>query len=472
MKKCKETISIWVNRLNDAPISYVDWTLFFIMAIFMYFTLFYEDLDVTYKHSLTFLESAFTLDLGNFYANSLENSYNGLGAAYYWIVYLVIGIWNLPIWILNKLFDINMFSVKCTLWCKMEIVLFLVLSTWMLGKMLKDFDFHKRNIRLAQFLFVSALMTALPTLAVAQTDVITVFLMLWGIREYLKTEEINWKFLLIFSFAASLKLFALFVFIPLVFLKEKRILPALGNLLAGLIFVFLSLAPYAWRNDYHEASDFLTEIMTQRLFAVSIPGGNSSIPIFSALLVAICIWAYVTNVEKEEDYFYYTNWIALTVFAIFFTTVFAHPYWIVLLEPYLVIAYMQNIEKRKVNLLLEFFINVTITFYYVGSFGVYITERSFSYLVLPKFGIELNGGFETAGELIEATGLYLPVFYGVFAVCIAAFVIINFPRYMPKTETQRVLAQEDNKFDHGMIYLRLFLILVFILANIFISYII
>lgn len=472
MKKCKDTISIWVNRLNDAPIGRIDWALFFVMAIFMYFTMFYEDLAIIYKHSLTFLESAFTLDLGNFYANTLENHYNGVGAVYYWTVYFVIGIWNLPIWILNKLFGINMFSVKCTLWCKMEIVFFLILSTWMLGKLLKDFNFCKKNIRLAQFLFVSALMTVLPTLAIAQVDVITVFLMLWGICEYLKTEQLNWKFILIFAFAASLKIFALFVFIPLVFLKEKRILPALGNLLSGLIFIVLSLALYAWRSDYHESSDFLTEIMTRRLFETFVPGGNCGIPIFSALLVAICIWAYVTTVEKKEDYFYYANWIALTVFAIFFTTVFAHPYWIILLEPYLVIAYMQNLEKRKVNMILEFFINVIISFYYIGSFGVYITDGSFSYLVLARLGIEANEGFGSAGEFIATTGLYLPVCYGIFAVCLAAFVLINFPRFMPKSEDQRKLAQEDNKFDHGMIYLRLFMIFVFILANIFISYII
>ncbi|MBO5070914.1 MAG: DUF2029 domain-containing protein [Roseburia sp.] len=307
MKKCKAAAAGWINKRNDAPIGPLDWVLFFIMAIFMYFTLFYEDLAIIYKHSLTFLDSAFSLDLGNFYANTLENNYNGVGAVYYWPVYLVIGIWNLPIWILNKLFEINVFSVKCMLWCKMEIVFFLVLSAWMLGKLLKDFNFCRKNIRLTQFLFVSALMTVMPTLATAQVDIITAFLMIWGIREYMKTDKITWKFVLIFAFAASLKIFALFVFIPLVFLKEKRILAAVGNLLAGLVFVVLSLAPYGWRSDYHESSDFLTEIMSQRLFSTYIPGGNCGIPVFTALLVGISIWAYVTTVEKKEEYFYYAN---------------------------------------------------------------------------------------------------------------------------------------------------------------------
>ena len=83
-------------------------------------------------------------------------------------------------------------------------------ASYMLGKLLKDFHFSSKNIRLAQFLFMTGLMTVIPTLATAQVDIITVFLMLWGIREYLKTDKITWKFLLIFSFAASLKIFALF----------------------------------------------------------------------------------------------------------------------------------------------------------------------------------------------------------------------------------------------------------------------
>lgn len=472
MKKCKAAVEIWINKVNDAPIGWLDWALFGVMAVFMYFTLFYEDLLIIYKHSLTFLDSAFTFDLGNFYANTLANSYNGVGAVYYWTVYFVIGIWNLPIWILNQLFGINMFTAKCMLWSKLEIVFFLFLAAWMLGKLLKDFSFGRKNIRLAQFLFMTGLMTVIPTLATAQVDIITVFLMLWGIREYLKTEKITWKFLLIFSFAASLKIFALFVFLPLVFLKEKRILAALGNVLAGLIFIIFSLAPYAWRSDYHEASDFLTDAMSYRLFSTYVPGGNMGIPIFSVLLIGICIWAYVMNVKEKEDYFYYANWIALAVFADFFITVHAHPYWIVLLTPYVVLAYMQNVDKRKVNLILEFCIGVSISFYYIASYSVNVTDTSFSYLVLGRLGLAANGGIESAEELIGMANINKPVFYGVFAACLVAFLILNCPLFLPKTEEKRQLAKEDGRFDHGMVYLRLFMILVFILANIWISYVV
>lgn len=472
MKNWKACICRWINQVNDAPIGKLDWALFLIMAVFMYFTLFYEDIIIIYKHSLTFLDSVFHLEPGNFYANTLANAYNGVGAVYYWTVYFVIGVWNLPIWILKQLFGINVFSVKCMLWCKLEIVFFLILSMWILGKILEDLGFCKKNIQLARFLFVSALMTVIPTLATSQVDIITVFLMLCGIREYMKTDGITWKFVLIFSFAASLKIFALFVFIPLVFLKEKRILPALLNLLAGLLFIVLSLAPYGWRSDYHESSDFLTDIMSRRLFSTFIPGGNSGIPIFTAILVAISIWAYAKKIDRKEDYCYYANWIALAVFADFFICVFAHPYWIVLIVPYLIIAYMQNYNRRKINLILELCINATITFYYIGSFGVNITEDSVRYLVLGRLGFEPNGGIETAGQWIAERGLDLAVVFGIFATCLVAFLILNFPKYMPQTMEEEQSARQDNRFDHGLVYLRLALILLFILASIYVAYVI
>lgn len=190
-----------MERANTAPIGKPDWILLLVMAAFMLVTMFYADMVIIYNHSLTFLDSFFGMDMANFYANTLEKPYMGFGAVYYWQVYAVIGIWNLPIWILSKIFHINVFSVKCLLWCRLEVVFFLILTLYMLEKIMKDFGFGKEKYRFVQFMFASSLMVILPTIAISQIDIITVFLMLWGIREYLNTDKITWKFLLIFSFA-------------------------------------------------------------------------------------------------------------------------------------------------------------------------------------------------------------------------------------------------------------------------------
>lgn len=473
MKKIADVCNEKITKINNRKIAGVEWILVGVIAFFMYSTMFYEDLIIIYHHSLTWLDSLFSGDLANFYGNTLENSVNGVGAVYYWTVYFVVGVWNLPIWILHKLFEINMYSVKCMLWMKIEIVFFFVLAIRMMGLVLNECKLSKEKCRWGLFMFISALTVLVPVMATAQVDIITVFLMLWGIKEYLKSDKVTWKFLLIFSFAGSLKVFALFIMIPLILLKEKRIIHVLIDLLCGLIFTISSIVPYGWRTDYHESSDFLNEIMTERLFLAVFPAGNADIPIFISLLVAIFVWAYIKKLETLEEYYYYVPWIGLLVFANFFIFVFAHPYWIVLLAPFVVLVMSQNVKDVKVNMILEFFINLLIMVFYIATFGVFMMEYSFDYLIFPKFGINKNGGYTGLQDLLIQKELYdyMPVVFGLFVVCLVAFIILNYPGRTYKLAKMEANKNIDEKYDYGMIVLRIVVLGVYILGNIYFAYI-
>lgn len=485
MKKIYARCVTYIKKRNESPIGKLDWVLLAAMAGFMLLTMFYADLPIIYNHSLTFLDSLFTGDMANFYANSLAKPYDGFGAVYYWTVYAVIGAWNLPIWILQKFFGANAFSIKAMLWCRLEMVVFLFLTLWMMEKLMQDFGFGKEKCRFAQFLFASSLLVILPVAAISQIDIITVFLMLWGIREYLKSDKISWKFLLIFSFAASLKIFALFVFIPLVLLREKRIFAVVKNLLVGVLFILACMLPYAGREDYVEATSILNDIMVERMFEVVLPAGNLEIPAFLTILVGISIWAYATKLKFREEYFYYINWIVLAVFAAFFIFVFAHPYWIVLLAPYVVMLLVMNTERMKMNVLLEFFMEAAVTVVYVGVFGVYMTDTTFSDLVLNRIGYQpVAGGYASFRDWVTKMELdpYIAVLFGVFAVCTLAILALNRPgkvslekvkqsEHVPYALEWKEHIKEKLEFDHGMMYLRLVMILAYIFGCIYFSYI-
>lgn len=484
LENTKINCSSWIKKINNAPIGRFDWILLGIMAVFMLVTMFYGDLPIIYNHSLTFWDSVTSFDMANFYANTLAKPYYGFGAVYYWTVYAVIGIWNLPIWLLRKFFGINAFSIKCMLWCRLEVVFFLVLTLWMLEKIMRDFGFEREKCRFVQFVFASSLLVILPTAAISQIDIITVFLMLWGIREYLKSERITWKFLLIFAFASSLKIFAMFVFIPLVMLREKRILAVIGDLVAGTVFILASLLPYAGRADYVESTSILNDVMVDRMFETVFPAGNLEIPIALTVLVGICIWAYATKIESREEYLYYVNWIALAVFADFFIFVFAHPYWIVLLAPYVVLLIVMNPERMKINILLEFFMEVAVTIVYLGTFGVYMTESTFADLVLTRLGMApLREGYYSFEEWAtkHEWDSYLATLFGIFAICLIALLILNRPSKVKGAENTsenvsyslewKEHVKEKLEFDHGMIYLRLVMILGYIVGCIYFAYI-
>lgn len=467
----KKKIHNVLERYNSSPINRADWICILIIGLFLYACVFYADLIIIHDHSITFLDSLFSGDIANFYANTLEKPSYDFGAVYYWIPYLIQGIWDLPVYILHKAVGFGTHGVKVYLWIKLGICLVLLLTTWLIGKMLEEYEVDKTRCRFAQFLFLSSLLVMLPTVAIAQIDINALFLMLLGIREYAKKDRITWKFLLIFSLAAALKTFALFLFLPLVFLREKRTLYVIWDIFVGLWGILVCVIPYAWREDYKESTAILNDVMIERLFGTQFPGGNLDIPIFTALVVAMCIWCYMQKVEEKRELFVYANWIALFVFASFFVFVFSHPYWIVLIAPFLVIIITMNGQNRKVNMLLETILSVAVMFVYHTKFGVFMTETCIDLMVLPKLGFAVNdSGYKQSSEWIVDHGLdfYAPAMYGVFAVCIIAFLVINRPKRLKK-------AWDDDRnqplvFDHGMILTRILILAGYIFCLLYLAY--
>ena len=461
-----------IKKINGRQIAWDDWAFWAAMALFLFFTVFYADLIIIYDHSLTFLDSLFHGDIANFYANTLEHPSYDFGAVYYWTPYAIEGIWCLPIYILTKLFVIDTHAVGCYIWIKLGIVLALALTVAMLTAILRDYHVDKIRIRFAQFFFCSSFLVVLPVVAVAQIDIIAIFFMLWGLRDYFKSDKITWKFLLIFSFASSLKTFALFVFLPLVFLKEKRILAAVWDVFVGLWWILACVIPYAWRADYKASTAILNDVMIERLFSTKLQAGNVDISIFWAILVAICIWAYTTKVEGKNERFAYASWTSLAVFAAFFIFVFSHPYWIVLIVPFLTMLIVANNEDRKVNMILEPLISAGCMFVYFGKFGVYLKEINMNLMVLAASGHPTNntGYLESATWMIKhGLDKYYGQAFAVFAVCLVAFLIINKPKKVAMSWSKR--GEQSFAFDHGMIYVRQLMLLVYILAYLYIGYI-
>ena len=178
----KMKLSQKIDNYNNTPIKRADWVLLGIMGVFIYLTIFYADLIIIHDHSLTFLDSLFHGDIANFYGNTMDKPSYGFGAVYYWIPYLIQGIWSLPIYLLNKLTGFAPDGVKAYLWIKLGICLVLLLATWLIGRILSDFEIGKEKNRFAQFMFLSSVLVMLPVVAISQIDIIALALMLLGIH--------------------------------------------------------------------------------------------------------------------------------------------------------------------------------------------------------------------------------------------------------------------------------------------------
>lgn len=417
-----------INKLKSNKL-----VLFFLGAIIllMFLTMSYPDIIITYTHGINLLDCIKDGNLLGFYDYSLLHQYDSTGAVYYLTVYFIFAIWNLPIWILKLLFQIDIYHPLCLAWCKCMVVLFSAGCCYYMNQIMKLANFTKKVRAFALLFFVTSLNFIVPAIAVAQYDVISIFFTLWGIYYFMKHQKTDWKFLLIFSFAISLKIFAAFPFVLLLLLKEKNVIKIGLKGICGLILSVICVLPYHGNAGYVTLTETFNSGMGLRLVNAAIPGGNSSLPLFFACFTAICIWVYMQKTEEIYEIFRILMWSISAMFAAFSVFVFIHPQWIVLLMPFLELLILQNKKDFSVNLLLENVVNIVLTIYYGYIFSWdYFAPISFHNMFMRSVPGRPGMGCDSLAGIINALGLadYVPALYSIVAVCLGALLIINFSK--------------------------------------------
>ena len=148
-----------------------------IILLIMMFTMFYADITVTARFSMTFLDSLFDGRFASFYINALESGIAPEGAVYDIGIYSVFAVWGLPIWILNKLFGIDIMSIGCLLWFKLLLVFFTMGVVLTLKRIALNLGFGEKVGQYVCYLSSLSLLMVFPILVAAQYDVIPVFFM-------------------------------------------------------------------------------------------------------------------------------------------------------------------------------------------------------------------------------------------------------------------------------------------------------
>lgn len=431
-------------------------------AILFLFFIFdcYADIVTTYLNSIGCIEAIAHGRFFSFYeyAKEFVTAYKGspLPIVYPFLIYFIFALWNLPIWILHQITGVSYLYPLCLLWCKGLLLLFSAGSVRMLGQILKNQGYASREIRLADFLFASSLFFVLPVFAVAQYDIISVFFILWGLKCYLDEDRISLKTIGVFSIAVTLKYFALFLFVPLVLMREKRVFACLADI--GVSLLPAVLGGLLFPNHGGEVETFYT-MMTETLLGKTLPGGNTEIPVFIALWLGLAVWAYFIRPDSRDAYFQYAVWAGAAAYLGFFCFVDINPYWVVLAAPFLVLLILQNQKNSKINLILEFFLCLCASLVYIVKFDwVYLYNTNMHYLLFELFKVPAYEERKFSQYWNALVGEeWLPVLFAVFVVCSIAMLIINYPK-------KKEVSNQEGKLqvDHGMLYLRLAVLALYI----------
>lgn len=435
-------------------------------------TLYYTDIIVTYKHALTLLNYIWEGRPFEFYlcTNTYVESVGMMTEPIYPLpVYAVFAVWNLPIWVLMRMGLVwHTENMWCLLWCKGLLVAAMAGVCWLLCAILRQVGKKREEIEEALFLLLTSLLFVAPILAAAQYDILCVFLILLGIWQRLRDGRLSWKVMLIFSLAVTFKFFALLVYVVMVLLDEKRVWKVFRALLAGLAGNVLIDLPFA-HPVHAETGATFKEALIQFVLAGKIQGGPGDLPLFPCVLIGICIAAYCLRADGREQYLKTAAWLNAAMFFGFFLLAKSHPYWSVLLPPFVVLVLVLNPERFHVNILLDSIGSLAFLLYQAYNYSwVYLSENNLSWLLLKN--IPFAGEFDSLTSMIEHWELHywVSLLYAAFAVTIAALLYLNRPQ---SSDGYQDAELNTDIFQKGVYAFRVLCIFGFLLLTLLIAYV-
>lgn len=448
------------------------WVALGLVLLFFFAASLYPDLVITYTHSLNFWDCVFSGNLSEFYTYTLERQFEGFPADYYIIIYIIFGIWNLPIWIFTKLFGMDPYCVGALLWARLLIIVSLIGILWTIYEIFKilgeDQDEH------VYYMICSSVLCVFPSFIMGQYDAISLFFLMLGILQCMKEDRISWKTLLMFAVAIPIKTLAIFPVILIILHKEKRILHIIKDVALSVVGLALCILPFMNNAGYQEAMTYNGGWLTKISRASIACGWDQGISIFWLCFFGMCVAAYAIHEKSKEEYLEQITWILTAFYVLFFGFTPAHPQWSVLMVPFLMILIRKKNRNYVLNILLEMIAGFSLILLQAYYFGwVYFTDTT-SWLILKN--TQAFSDIKGIDSLREIFDKMLPpetasILHAAYLAVAAAIVIINNP--WNKKPVLKELEQESIQDDILMLdWLRIAILVGYVLVTFVVVYII
>lgn len=471
-----------------------EWTLLAVICTLFLPTFFYNDIIATSRHGINLWHClADGESILNFftYNAKIENvktyaHIENQSAAYSFVVYLVFAIWNLPLFFLERFAKIDIFANSLIVfYTKSLLVLALLYSGKILKQICGQLKWSKSKSSWVEFIYLSSTLVMSCIVIEGQYDIFSVCLTLLAIRSYLKDDKLG--FIGWFSLAFTFKLFAFIIFIPLLLFKEKKITKILSSTIISIVPLVLIKLIFKIGETTHTGSIVLERNLFSSWFsAANFAIAGYDVYFFIVAMTLLCIYCYYKDIKDKDLFLQYTIYISFLSYCIFFLLIPAHPYWFILIAPYLTLIIFSNSEKFKLNLLLEtiglasLFLFQQIKYFWCFSPAYFIQTfvgKRFSVnnptpidffnpskqlgKFKPKFTNEIVDYIGNKIGLINFAGM-LGMFLGsIFIATIIALIIINNPSKIEKTNSSsKSLFFDDVVIERSVVYTRIIITLI------------
>lgn len=437
-----------------------DWLLFLIISSFLFLSFVYWDIFATFTHANNFTTVISKFKFMDFYKINYLYEIKGIKAmvCYDLPIYFIFMIWNFPLWILNNFFQVDILNnILSILWMKGILILFLSGCALVIKKICFEINMNKQYTKWIILIFLSSPLIFSSMFIMTQYDIIPIFFILLGIYYYIKKEYK--KFTLFFAIAIPLKLFALFVFIPLVLLIEKKILKSIAYLISGFSLLLFSkfiamLMPYYKESTTAFNSDMIGRLLNNTTIKINL--GVASL--FITVYIAICIFCYIKEIKSKEELYKYSMYVPFITYNFLFLLVNCHPYWLLYTTPFFAIILFQNSKYYKINLILDIFYSCSTILIQTCVFFWCYKAMLIDDLVIPaifgKRNVEMMA-YKNIYEILRVFNIdsYMPILFSINLATVLAMIIINFPKENIKIG--------KIKIERSLIWLRMLIIVPF-----------
>lgn len=475
MQLIKRMKKSWNDIRSEMSIgTQVLWCMLFACMVLMYFSFCYTDVLLIIRHSFGIFDTIRLGDLLSFYSYStgltMGDTMNLSGEVPYdfW-VYIPIAIWNFPtyIWecVTGNTFDTSLLAIW---WGKALFLIPLIGSCCTVNSIVEHCMEGRETLlvhkyqRLVVFLFLSSMFIITGLGILTQIDVFSVFFTLNGIKAMLKAQ--NKQFCIWFALAGTFKIFGLFAAIPLILLKEKRVLYALRDLLGVASLTLLSKIIF-YADKMKCPTTFDEKRFSVYFLRTNMLAGEGVVYFYLVAFILVAVYAYFCDYEKmERDYKnQMTIWFAYLAFAAFFVLSDVQAYWVIILAPYLALLSIWHNDKLKLTVILD--VVAAGTFYLIRMLRNPMLFSMFMNLRYGIWGKIFGEDMESIilPDIISRLGMELNTVIGILNSCFVATLVSLVVILRPSRDAA---VCEDIKVEQSVLWMRLCANICFVLLPI------
>ena len=448
----------------------LEWIILGFIVSFCFIMFNHPDILATSYHGMDLLDITLKGRFFDFY------DYTESTAVYHILIYIIFAVWSIPVYAVYGIAGIPLWgklnyseiSYPVQLWYKLLPCAFCIGAAYFLYKIGIEVGISRKKAKWMLFFYFSSPILIFSQLCFGQYDSISMFFTMYAIYAYMQKKY--YKFSVLMAISIPLKLFSLFLFLPLLLLVEKRIIHIIKHCAIGMSIYLLNSLLFFNSQGLKDAKKFSSD-MFGRFFLVGFQTIFGLVSFFLLGLAALCIFCYLKKVDSEDKFSYcqWTIYVCLAAYSMLFMCILWHPQWVILLVPFLILAAFMN-DNFKMSVMILIAVSIGYLLLVFCNFPGNVDECLVNRGPLPHFIHRfLQGGklkdYFTCPVFLDSN-VFVTIFFGSLLINL----IMKAPTKSRLESSRKLIAEDVLRVERGYIWVHMFTIFIFIAPTMFIYF--